>query len=408
MWKDTTARLRVLPAVVWGLGLVALFTDVASDMIVPLLPALLSSVGGGAIALGAMEGVAEAASAALKLGSGRLVDRGVRPGPLVVAGYALAALVRPLFAVIGAPWHAVVLRSLDRIGKGIRSAPRDGILAAAVAPGQRGLAFGVHTAMDNLGAVIGALVAFVLLGPLELGVKDVILLSVLPGVASTMVAAFVLVRDRRKIDAEARRSARPAAPEPRAPLVPLGSQPRRLLGVIALFSLGASSDAFLIAHLLAQGLAVKWLPLAWICLQLGKAMLNVPGGAFADRIGPRRSLIAGWWVYAAAYLGFMLSPSPEVTWAIFALYAIHFGLGEGAEKALIASLVPASARGRAFGALHAVSGLMLLPANLLFGVLYQRSQAVAFAVGAAAAALSAVALAALIHPAPPADELTAR
>ncbi|NUP04909.1 MAG: MFS transporter [Polyangiaceae bacterium] len=394
MWNDTARRLRALPAVVWGLGIVSLFTDAASDMVVPLLPELIAGLGGGALALGAMEGLAELSSAALKVGAGAAIDRGVRPGPLVVVGYGLAALVRPLYAFAGAPWHAMVLRSLDRIGKGMRSAPRDGMLAASVGEGQRGLAFGVHRGMDNMGAVVGGGLAFLLLGLAGLTVDQVLLVSVVPGIISTAIAIGITRRAER---------ARPPEPktegkaEPRV-AVPLPSAARRFLVVVGLFSLSASTDTFLLAHLRHQGLDVKWLPLAWISLQLAKALLNIPGGAIADRIGPKRSLALGWCVYALTYLGFVLSPSPAVTWLLFLFYGVHYGLTEGAEKAFIAASCPPLARGRGYGLLAAIGGAALLPANLLFGVLYDKSSMLAFGTAAAIAGIAA-ALVAVVVPA---------
>lgn len=403
-----------LPAVVWGLGLTSLLTDAAADMVVPLLPALIGKLGGGALALGAVEGVAEATSALVKISSGVLVDRGVRPGRLVVFGYGLAALVRPVYAAIVAPWQAAVLRSLDRVGKGVRSAPRDGIIAASVGASQRAYAFGVHRGMDNLGAVVGGLTAFVLLGQLGLSLETVLMLSVVPGVLSTAVAAWVVRGDLRRGAARADAASvegsttADGSPKPPAPdassagedastrkgalRAALPSALRRLLFAIALFGLAGSADSFLLAHLMHQGVALGWIPLAWIGLQLGKSLLNAPGGALADRVGADRAMLASWIVYALAYVGFGFSTSPLVTLLCFGLYAFHYGLGEGAEKAAVAALAPPEQKGRAFGLLAAVSGLMLLPANLLFGALYERGPSLAFFVTAAIAAFSALTL----------------
>jgi MFS family permease len=385
------SRLRGLPVVVWGLGFVSLLTDAASDMVVPLLPALLAGVGGGALALGVMEGVAELTSAALKIGSGAAVDRGRRAGPLVVIGYGVAAIARPLYAIASAPWHAIALRSLDRAGKGLRSAPRDGILAASVGAKDRALAFGLHRGMDNLGAVVGGLLAFMLLGVAGLTVEQVLLLSVVPGVISTVIAAVVT----RNALPPAETKDRPSGAPP-----PLPSATKRALVVIGAFSLAASTDTFLIAHLQRQGLAVKWLPIAWISLQLAKALLNVPGGALADRIGPRNAIAVGWSVYAVTYALFAWSPNAIATWCLFTLYGVFYGLTEGAEKALVAEACPALARGRAFGLLAAITGLMLLPANVVFGLLYERSPAWAFGAGGAIAAASVLLLALALPSAP--------
>lgn len=403
MWQDALRRLKGLPPVVWGLGLVSLLTDAASDMVVPLLPALMAGLGGGALALGVMEGLAEATSAAIKVGTGAAVDRGARTARLVVVGYGLAAIVRPLYALAGAPWHAAALRSADRVGKGLRSAPRDGLIAAAVERGQRGLAFGVHRSMDNLGAVLGGGLAFVLLG-LGLSLEQVLLASIVPGVLSTVVAIAVT----RRAAADAPRQGGPAEPgggsaEATAAEVrpaPLPPAAKRLLIVIGVFSLSASADTFLLAHLARQGLALQWLPLAWVCLQLAKAALNVPGGAIADRVGPKRALVLGWVTYALTYAAFALSPSPWVTWLLFLLYGVFYGLTEGAEKAFIAGVCPPGARGKGFGALAAITGAALLPANVLFGAVYDVSAATAFWLTAALALAAAMLVATLVPSAP--------
>ncbi len=379
-------RVRALPKVVWGLGAVSLLTDVASDMVYPLLPKLLEDIGGTTLALGVMEGVAEATSAAVKVGAGSLVDRGARAGTLVVAGYGLASLARPVLSVASAPWQVVVLRTIDRVGKGIRSAPRDALLAGAVEKAQRGLAFGVHRAMDNLGAVLGAAIAFVLLGAFGWSVEAVLLASLVPGLLSTLLAALT-------VRVEARERAR-AAPAPGAPASrgPLPRDVRAFLAALAVFSLGASADSFLIAHLLHQGLPVAWIPVAWLSLQLGKSLLNAPGGALADHVGARRTVLLSWGVYVVTYVLLAASPSALVTWLLLVPYAFHYGLGEGAEKALLVELCPEASRGRALGWLHAVSGGALLAANVLFGLLYLRSPAHAFLGGASFAALGLGAL----------------
>lgn len=393
MLADFVRRIRGLPAVVWGLGLVSLLTDIASDMVYPLLPKLLEGIGGGALALGVMEGVAELTSAVLKVGSGTLVDRGVRAGALVVGGYGIAALARPALSVATAPWQVVVLRSIDRLGKGIRSAPRDSILARSVDAAHRGLAFSVHRALDNLGAVIGGGLSFVLLGFFGLTVETVLVASVVPGLASTLVAFLTVRRDPPPPPID-----QPTAAE--TARAPLPGRVRAYLLVVALFYLAVSADSFLLAHLLRQGLDVRWAPIAWISLQLGKALLNAPGGALADRIGHRRALLASWLVYALAYSLFSVSPSAAVTWALFALYAVHYGLGEGAEKALLVELCPPSVRGRALGLLHAISGGALLGANLLFGAVYAAGPSLAFQIGAAIALVATLVFALTVRPEP--------
>ncbi len=355
----------------------SLLTDAAADLVYPLLPALL----GSAIALGAMEGVAELIASGMKVWAGRAADRNGKHGSFVVVGYALAALAKPLIALCTTPLQIVIARSLDRTGKGLRSGPRDAILADATSKEQRGLAFGVHRMMDNLGAVIGPLLAFALLAA-GFSVRKVIAFSIVPGVLAVLVAMWAVrgVAIARHSSSELRENA------------PLPPPARRLLVATGIFALGASADSFLLFRLSELGLPLRLVPIAWVTLQLGKAALNVPGGALADRIGPRRVLTASFFVYAVAYVAFALAPGWRSFWAIFVLYVAHYGLGEGAEKALMGDLVEARARGAAYGAQQAVHGIMLLPANLLFGIVLSTNPRVAF-LGAAAAALVAATVA---------------
>lgn len=399
-----------MPALVWGLGFVSLLTDIASDMVVPLFPAILASVGGGALALGFLEGLAEGASALSKWWGGRLADRKVTAAPLVVAGYGVAALVRPFYAFIGAPWHAYVLRIVDRVGKGIRSAPRDALIAESVPAARRAYAFGIHRGLDNLGAVCGGLLSFALLSYAGWSLRDVLLASFVPGALSTLLAAGLLLRRRSSAVASIAESRAPAdrlpeggASDPPAPKTktnaPVRSS-RRLRVVftsVALFGLACSADSFLMAHLLALGVELRWIPLIWIALQLGKSLLNAPGGWLADRFGVGRATLVSYVLYAAAYAGFAYAPSPAVVIALFVVYACHYGLGEGADKALISWLAPAGSRGRALGVFHAISGVAVLAANIAFGALYLTSPKLAFGFAAVMAVSASAVLAIGLH-----------
>ncbi|MFI5299543.1 MAG: MFS transporter [Polyangiales bacterium] len=383
----TPSGLSALPRVIWLLGAVSLLTDTASDLVYPLIPELLRVAGGGPLALGALEGIAELVSSVVKVGAGRLSDRSRRPGRWVVAGYGLAAISRPLLGWVTAPWQAMLIRTLDRAGKGLRSAPRDAILAAS-AGSQRGLAFGVHRALDNLGAVCGATLAFLLLRVAHWSVTHVVTFALLPGLLSTLLCWIGVGRRGRdevpekKVDPS--RSSTPSAPLPRSV--------RALLGATFVFALAGAADSFLLARLHDLGLAIEWLPLAWLSLQLAKVLLNVPGGALADRLGPRVVLIAAWAVYAIAYVLFAIAPTWPVLWALLPFYALHYGLGEGAEKSLMSSLAPQSSRGFAFGMQNAVHGLALLPANLVFGLLYAHRPSLAFGGAAAIATFATIVL----------------
>lgn len=373
-----------LPRAVVALGWVSLLTDAASDMIYPLIPAFLLALGGGPAAIGWLEGTAEAVGAVLKLVSGTVADRTRKRVPLVALGYGLSALTRPVLALATSPFHAVLVRAVDRVGKGLRGPPRDAILAAAVPEARRGHAFGFHRMMDNAGGVVGGLLAFVLLRYLSIPLRTVFAAAIVPGLLAVLVIlAFV-------------REPPPEAPPPApaavyrapgatdaAPRLPFPAPAVRYFAALALFSLAGSGDMFVVLRLTELGLDTALVPIAWISLQLGKAALNVPGGKAADRFGRRHVLVLGWILYAIAYAAFGLVQGWVAGWIVLGLYAAHYGLAEGGQRALLAELVPAEARGRAYGVQLAVEGAVVLPANVMFGILYARSGA-PLAFGAAA------------------------
>ena len=380
----------------------SLLTDTASDMIYPLLPELLSRVGATAISLGLMEGLAELVSAILKVWSGRATDQGRSPKSMVVAGYGLSSSARPLMAFATSGPMIIGLRIADRLGKGIRGAPRDAILAGVTPPTERGLAFGVHRAMDNLGAFFGGGISFILLGAAGLPLDTVVLISVIPGILSTSVALlFVEKRIPTKVltaTAEPKTEDRRPKTEDRKSIdETLPREVKTALALFALFALSASADSFLMAHIVKLGLPLKLVPLAWISLQLAKSILNVPGGALADRIGPRRVVGASYAVYGFAYLGFSLVSSPAAFWALLPPYALYYGFGEGAERALLVRLSPTAVRGRTLGFANAIQGACLLPANVGFGFLYLKSPTLAFDVTAGVALVAAALFFALVR-----------
>jgi MFS family permease len=371
-----------LPAVVRGLGWVSFFTDAASEMIYPMLPSFLRSLGAGAASLGLMEGIAESVSAFVKWRTGVASDRGAKK-PFVLAGYSLATFSRPLLSLVGSPAMVVVIRTMDRFGKGIRSAPRDAMLSLSVRPENRAAAFGFHRMMDNAGAVVGPILAFSLARFAGLDLRSIFALSIVPGLFALATLLF-FVREPPE-DVPAKKQETPAAPLP--------ASARRYLAVVALFSLGASADSFLMLRLADLGLSPAYLPIAWLTLNGAKALTNMPGGRLADRWGHRRTLVVAWVLYAVAYGALPLTHSIVTTWLLIIGYGVYYGLSEGGEKALLAELVPSASRGRAYGVMHAVTGAAVLPANALFGLLYAREPAWAFGASAMCAALAAVGLA---------------
>lgn len=379
---------RRLPPLVRALALVSLLTDAASEMIYPLLPVFLTSVLGASPAmLGVVEGAAESTAALVKLGSGWWSDRIGRYTPLVLIGYGLATVTRPFMSVAQTAWQVVSLRVIDRIGKGIRGAPRDALLAASVDPGMRGRAFGFHRAADHLGAVIGPMIAWFLLQRVHLSLRSVFMLSVVPG-ALAVLTILVAVRDPRS-----RAAARDVAPAamPDAPGTPLPRRFWAVLGVLLLFTLGNSSDAFLLLRAQQLGIPVALLPVLWAVHHVVKSAASIPGGALSDRIGRRPVMLIGWLWYALVYAGFALATTVVQAWLLFLAYGLYFGLVEGAEKALIADLAPPAQRGTAFGWYNAAIGIAALPASLLLGGIWtMRGPSAAFAFGALLAATATV------------------
>jgi len=366
-----------LPRTVIALGLVSFFTDLSSEMIYPLLPVFLAGVlGAGALSLGVIEGVAESTAALLKIASGLWSDRARRRKPLVLAGYSLSGLARPLIGLAAAWPFVLAMRFADRVGKGLRTTPRDALIADAVNPALRGRAYGLHRAMDHAGAVVGPLVAAGLLALGGVSLRHVFLLAALPGA----VVVFLIVGGVREH--------RPAAPAgtPAAPAAgwrDLSGDFRRLLAALVVFTLGNSTDAFLLLHLSGRGVAAPMIAVLWSLHHVVKMIATYAGGRLADRAGRRGPVLAGWLIYAGVYLAFALVKSPAGLAGIFLGYGVVFGLTEPAEKAWVADLVPARLRGTAFGFYHGSIGLAALPASLVFGLIWQRwGVAAAFGAGA--------------------------
>lgn len=385
-----------LPREVRTLGVVSLLTDASSEMIFPLLPAFLTGpLRAGPRFVGLVEGLAEATATAFKIASGRLADRLRRRKPLIVGGYTLSSAARPLIAAAVLPWHVLVLRFLDRVGKGARGAPRDALMADVTPAAERGRAFGFQRAMDHAGAVVGPLMASALLA-LGTPLRTVFALAAVPAVASVLVLVVGL---RERAAAAPPVDPPPPAPAPSPAAAPTESHPaagrglRAYLGVLAVFTLGNSSDAFLLLRAQDVGLALPLVPLLWAFHHLVKSGASTHGGRLSDRIGRRRAILAGWALYAGAYAGFALAEAAWQVWPLFAVYGLFHALTEGPERALIADLAQAGARGRAFGLFHAVSGGMLLPASLLTGALWHAyGPARALMTGAALAGAAAIGL----------------
>ncbi len=407
-------RRPFLPTTVLALGLVSFFTDLGSEMIYPLLPVFLTAtLGASAVALGAVEGAAESTAALLKLASGWWSDRVERRKPLVVAGYVLASVVRPLVAVASSATQVLGIRVADRVGKGIRSSPRDALITEAVDPAVRGRAFGFHRAADHAGAFAGPLVAFALLRGAGLDMRTVFLVAAVPGALAVAAVVFgVREGGRREVETATTGAPAPISEPPSqsgpgraggAPLeTRLGGRFWAFLAILFVFTLGNSTDAFLLLRAVRLGVAPDLLPILWALLHLVKASLSTPAGMLSDRLGRRGPMLAGWSLYALVYVGFAFASTGWQVWALFAVYGLYFALTEGVERALVADLSGGAGEGRrgaAFGWYHLAIGVGALPASLLFGAVWERWGAgVAFGMGAGLALVAAAGLVVVVGP----------
>jgi MFS family permease len=390
-----------LPSAVVGLGLVSLFTDASSEAIFPLLPAFLATLGATNAFIGLVEGAADLVANVLKYVTGIIADRRARLKPLVLAGYGFSTIVRPLVAFAAAPWHVLAVRIGDRVGKGVRTSPRDTLIAAATDPAIRARAYGFHRALDHAGAAIGTLLSVGLLWMLgAAGARDatgdqlrtVFLWAAVPGVLAMIALALT------------REPARPMPPPPvrgrkRALPPPL----KRALLPIMLFAFANATDAFILVKAVRLGAPPIIAPLLWLALHLIKASTATAGGRLADRYGKRNALALGWTVYAVTWSAVGFAGTIPVLFVLTALYGTSHGLVEGAEKALIAELAAGDGRGKAFGAYNMLIGFAALAASASFGLVWDQIGGVAAFVGSGAFALvAAVVLLAVVprHGAP--------
>jgi MFS family permease len=368
------------------LGFASLLTDLSSEMIYPLLPAFLAGVlGAGPMILGVIEGVAETTAAAGKMVCGAWADRCSRRKPFVLSGYGLAGAARPLIGLALSWPFVLAMRFLDRVGKGLRAAPRDALIADVTAPESRGTAFGFHRAMDHAGAVLGPIVAWALMTYAAWDVRDVFLFAAAP-------AALVIVVLWKGIREEPRPM--PAVTGSMLDLRRLSAESgpglRQLLVAVFVFTLGNSTDAFLLFRLGDAGVSVALIPLVWAAHHVVKMAFNYYGGKWSDTLGRKVMLTAGWAMYAGIYAAFAFVDDGTALVVVFLVYGMYYGFVEPSEKALMADLAPAHLRGTAFGVFNGVVGLGALPASVLFGVVWAAFGATAaFGLGAVLALAAA-------------------
>ena len=381
---------------VYALSAVSFFTDASSEMIYPLLPVFLTTVlGASAGSLGVIEGAAETTAALLKLASGWWSDRVKRRKPLIAFGYALASAVRPLIAIAQTATQVLSIRLIDRVGKGIRGAPRDALIADSADPSVRGKAFGIQRTSDHAGAVVGPLIAFAVLNWWHTPLRTVFWLAAIPGAIAVAIAVFV-VKEPETTGMGMRMGKDDSHSHSHSRSIPLPKRFWGALAAITLFTLGNSTDAFLLLRATQLGVPVAMAPILWAMLHLVKSSSSTPGGVLSDRIGRKPAVIAGWVIYAVVYLLFGRATEAWHAWALFAVYGLYFGLAEGPERALVADIVPGGKRGTAYGWYNLSIGIAALPASIIFGLIWDRaSSASAFTYGAILAGLAAISLAAV-------------
>src|SRR6266404_1840444 len=406
------SRYRLLPRNVFAISLVSLLNDASSEIIYPLLPIFLSlTLGASPGVVGLIEGAAESISSLLKLFAGYFSDRQGKRKSFVVFGYVLSSFVRPVLAFAVNWYEVLAIRLSDRVGKGIRSAPRDAMIADTVRVEERGLAFGFHRAMDHTGAVAGPLLGYLLVllfavdrnAPSAGEFKKIFLAASIPAMAAVAVAAFYVREVKQK--RQAVDDVVLAAPVVKLSLQGFDSNFKRFLFIVALFTLSNSSDAFLLLRARMAGVSVVAIPLLWATLHVSKVVSSLFGGDLSDRLGRRRLIVSGWILYAAVYAGFAFVSNAWSVWILFIIYGIYFGFAEGAEKALVADLVPPEKRGTAFGLYNLAFGITVLPASLLMGGLWDwRGPQTAFIVSAILGSTAALLLLLLVKTRPHAHQ----
>lgn len=377
---------------VYTLGLVSLFTDISSQMIYPLLPIFLSSTLGVSMAfIGLLEGIAESTASIFKVFSGWYSDKLKKRKPIILLGYSLSTIGKPFLYLATAGWHVLAVRFIDRVGKGIRTSPRDALVANSSSPEERGRAFGIQRAMDRMGAFLGPLVAFAILPLLNNNLRLLFLLAFFPALIAVFIIIFFLKEKPHVSDSS--KTAKPFS------LIHLNRDFKVFIFILAVFTLGNSSDAFLILRARDLGVKIVFIPILWLMYNFVCSLSSIPLGHLSDKIGRRKTTLLGFFVYGVVYLGFAFSNSVSHIWVFMGLYGIYYGLSEGVLRAYVADLVEdQSVLATAYGVYHTVVGLCMFPASLIMGILWQQfNPTVAFTFGATLALISAVGLSVFVR-----------
>ncbi|PIR17686.1 MAG: MFS transporter [Deltaproteobacteria bacterium CG11_big_fil_rev_8_21_14_0_20_49_13] len=372
---------------VFVLGIVSLLTDLSSEMIYPILPLFLANtIGASAAFIGLVEGIAESTASLLRVFSGWISDRFNRRKELLVAGYGLSSIVKPFLALAITGWNVLGLRFLDRLGKGVRGAPRDAMIADVTEANERGKAFGYHRAMDTVGAILGPGVTFILLAIFSDSYRTIFLFSAIPAFLAVAVIIFA-VKENRTSEPRSFTNGSKASLSFKG----LSSPFILLLVIIGIFTIGNSSDAFLLLRAQNVGVTTMHVPLVWLFFNLVYTLVAIPAGKWSDKVGRRRVILTGFGIYALSYLGFAFASMWWHIWFLFGIYGCYYGMTEGVIRAYIADVVPASNRATSYGVYSFVTGILLFPANLLTGLIWKYAgPSAAFSLGAALALISAV------------------
>ena len=364
-------------------GLVSFLTDTATKMVYSIMPLFLMSIGATKTSLSVIEGIAESTAALVKSMSGFLSDRIGRNKPFMVIGYAVTAIATPIYAAVSVPFHVLVLRFVERLGKGVRTAPRDSLIAGSALKGDTGRSFGLHKAMDNSGAILGPLLAFVVLSRFPGGYRIVFLLAAIPALLG-VITLLVFIKEAS------------GGKAPRYTRFSFKDFPKRyyvLLGIVFLFTLGNSTDALLLVKANEVGLQMAYIPLVYLLFNLVSVIFSIPLGKLSDKVGRERILVFGYLLYAAVYFGFGYTRRPLVIIGLFAVYGLYSAATDGIQKALVSDLLDRNKQGTGLGIYNAVLGFTLLPASIIAGILYDRVDAeVPFFFGAATAIAAALSM----------------
>ncbi len=377
---------------IFVLGLVSFLTDVSSDMIYPLLPIFLTKViKVNMVFVGLVEAIAESTASILKVVSGWISDRVKKRKVLVFSGYVLSAISKPFFALAQQGWHVMVVRFGDRVGKGIRTSPRDALIADSTDSKHLGKSYGFHRAMDSFGAVIGPLLAFLILPIINNNYRVLFLISFIPVTIAVLLIAF-FIREKKRQDIEKENSGGRSFSF-------RGFNKNFKLFILALviFTLGNSSDAFLILRAENIGISIALIPILWLFFNIVYTLTSMPGGMLSDKIGRKKVILVGFTVYGLCYLGFASAKESWHIWTLFAIYGIYYGITDGVLRAYVADLVPREVRATAFGIYHTAVGITAFPASLIMGILWQNlGVGIAFTFGATLALVAGLVLAILV------------